>query len=546
MKVMKLITAASLLAAFAFGQSSAPEQVFVNGVIYTGAKSKRAQGLAIRGGKIVAVGSTADVTKLADASTKKIDLGGKFVMPGFNDAHLHLANGGFEKLNVNLIGTKSLEDMLARIEARAKTAGPTEWITGRGWDHTKWSKQVLPTRQDLDRVTGGRPATFTRVDGHILVANTAALKAGGVDKNAKVPEGGAIDFDEKQEPTGIVRETAMGLVWSKVPAPSKEQRRKAIELAFADAAEWGITSAQDNSGWEDYLIYEEMLKEGKLTLRITEWMPFDTPVEKLRQGRAHRDVKDPWLRTGMLKGFMDGSLGSGTAALLAPYTDNKSSSGLPRYSQEQLDKMVAERAAAGFQIGLHAIGDNGVEMALNSFEKAKRPDLRMRIEHVQVVAPSHFDRFKKLNVIASMQANHLLTDMNWAEKRIGAERAKLSYPWAKFYRSGVKLAFGTDYPVEPITPFRGLYAAVTRKNEEGTATYYADQKLAIDEAIAAYTSDAAYAEFSEKEKGTLENGKFADFVVLDRDITKVKPEEILGSKVLRTVVGGRTVYEASK
>jgi predicted amidohydrolase YtcJ len=541
----KLIFAVLALCAMSAAQSksAAPDQIFINGVVYIGtAKPSRAQAIAIRGERIIAVGTTAQISKLAGKETKVVDLGGKFVAPGFNDAHCHLSNGGFEKLNVNLIGTKSLEEMLSRVEARAKSAGQGEWVVGRGWDHTKWTKQVLPSRQDLDKVSHGHPAIFTRVDGHILVANSAALKAAGIEKGTKPVQGGAIDFDKKGEPTGIVRETAMSAVWRPVPNPSNEQRRKAVELAFADAAEHGITSTQDNSGWDDFLVYEQMQKEGKLTLRISEWLPFDNTVDQLKQMRAHHDAKDEWLHTGMLKGFMDGSLGSGTAALLAPYADNHESSGLPRYTQDQLDKMAVERADAGFQMGFHAIGDRGVDMALNAFEKANHPELRMRVEHVQVVAPQHFDRFKKLNVIASMQANHLLTDLNWAEKRLGPERAKLSYPWAQFLHGGVHLAFGTDYPVEPITPFRGIYSAVTRKNEEGTKTYYPEQKLTIDEAIAAYTSGAAYAEFAEKDKGTLEAGKLADFVVLDRDLTKIEPAEILKTKVVRTVVGGKTVY----
>jgi len=346
--------------------------------------------------------------------------------------------------------------------------------------------------------------------------------------------------------TRIIRETARGVITDKIPPLTKEKRRKAVELALADAAEHGVTSAQDNSDWEDFLVYEELEKEGKLTLRISEWLPFGASVDRLKALRAHHDAKDPMLHTTMLKGYMDGSLGSRTATLLAPYSDDPKNSGIPRYTQSQLDKMTAERVAAGFQIGFHAIGDRAAEMALNSFENSgivESKNMRMRIEHAQVTTPEQFVRFKKLGVIASMQPNHLLTDMNWAESRIGAERAKSSYGWKQFLDAGVHLAFGTDYPVEPITPFRGIYSAVTRKNEEGTKTYVGTP-LTIDQAIAAYTTGSAYAEFAEKWKGTLAPGMVADFVVLDRDITKVKPEEILKTKVLRTVVAGKTVYEA--
>ncbi|HWG50392.1 MAG TPA: amidohydrolase [Candidatus Acidoferrales bacterium] len=533
----------------------AADLIVLNGDIYTGssagssgAASHRAQALAVSHGKIIAVGSNADVQKLKGPDTRIFDAAGHFVMPGFNDAHVHLSSAGFEKLNVDLVGSKSLDEMKQRIAARVKTAAAGEWIKGEGWDHTLWAKQKTPTRQDIDSVTGDHPAIFTRVDGHIAVANTAALKAAGITGQTQAPQGGKIDLDEKGEPTGILRETAMGLVQSKVPPPSPAQRRKALELALQDAARSGITSAQDFSDWQDFLMYEQLEKEGKLTLRIAEWLPFDLPVEKLKQMRAHHPPSDPMLQTTMLKGFMDGSLGSRTAAMLAPYTDDPKNSGIPRYDQEKLNRMAVERAKAGFQLGFHAIGDRGTHMALEAFALAEKEspkrDFRFRIEHAQVAAPEDFQKFKELGVIASMQPNHLLTDMNWAEAHIGPERAKYSYAWKRFLDEGVPLAFGTDYPVEPITPFRGLYCAVTRKNEAGTKEYFPEQKLNIDQAIAAYTTGAAYAEFAEHEKGVLAPGMLADFVVLDRDITKVDPPEILKTKVLRTVVGGKTVYQA--
>jgi predicted amidohydrolase YtcJ len=533
----------------------AADLIVVNGDIYTGtsagssdAASHRAQALAVSHGKIIAAGSNADVEKLKGPNTRVIDLGGHFVMPGFNDAHVHLSSAGFEKLNVDLVGSKSLDEMKQRIADRVKAAAPGEWIKGEGWDHTLWAEQKTPTRQDIDSVTGDHPGIFTRVDGHIAVANTAALKAAGITAQTAAPQGGKIDHDEKSEPTGILRETAMGLVQSKIPPPSPAQRRKALELALKDAARSGITSAQDFSDWQDFLMYEQLEKEGKLTLRIAEWLPFDLPVEKLKQMRAHHPASDPMLHTTMLKGFMDGSLGSRTAAMLAPYSDDPKNSGIPRYDQEKLNRMAVERSKAGFQLGFHAIGDRGTHMALEAFALAEKEspkrDFRFRIEHAQVVAPEDFQEFKKLGVIASMQPNHLLTDMNWAEAHIGPERAKYSYAWKRFLDEGVPLAFGTDYPVEPITPFRGLYCAVTRKNEAGTKEYFPEQKLNIDQAIAAYTRGAAYAEFAEHGKGVLAPGMLADFVVLDRDITKVDPPEILKTKVMRTVVGGKTVYQA--
>jgi predicted amidohydrolase YtcJ len=567
MKILFLLFLGLTMTGIANSQSTtAAETIFINGDIYTGqditvttrngtlppfttkTPYRGIQALALSGGKIAAVGSNADIQKLKGPKTQVIDLGGHFVMPGFNDAHVHLGSGGFEKLNVNLVGSKSLEDMKQRIAARVKTAAPGEWIVGRGWDHTLWAEQKTPVREDIDSVTNGHPAIFNRVDGHIAIANSAALKTAGITAQTPDPHGGKIDRDEKGEPTGILRETAMSLVSEKIPPPSAAQRRKAAELALQDAARSGITSAQDNSDWEDFLTYEQMEKEGKLTLRIAEWLPFDAPVEQLVKMRQHHSAKDPMLHTTMLKGFMDGSLGSRTAAMLAPYTDDPKNSGIPRYEQDKLNSMAAERAKDGFQLGFHAIGDRGARMALDAFtyaiQKSNKKNLRFRIEHDQVIAPEDFKKFKDLGVIASVQPNHLLTDMNWAESHIGPERAKHSYPWKEFEENGIPLAFGTDYPVEPITPFRGLYAAVTRKNEAGTKEYYPEQKLTIDHAIAAYTSGAAYAEFEEDKKGSLTPGMLADFVVLDRDITKVAPAEILKTRVLRTVVGGKTVYEA--
>ena len=530
--------------------------IFWHGNIYTGVagKKSRVQAVAIRRGRIQAAGSDEEIKKFRSKNTRVIDLGGNFAMAGFNDAHAHLAEGGIEKLNVNLVGAKSLPDMLARIKEKARSATPGEWISGGGWDHTLWESQKLPSRADLDGVTGDHPAVFVRVDGHISVANSAALKAGGI---AETPGqfnvqadvmGGKVDRDEQGKPTGILREGARNAVEGKIPALSAARRRRALELATGNASAWGITSVQDNSSWDDFLVYEQMEKEGRLTLRITEWLPFNAPVELLKKNRAAHSAKDPLLHTGMLKGFMDGSLGSRTAALRQPYADDPGNQGLPQHQQDELNKMTAERVAEGFQIGFHAIGDAAADMALQAYAYAlaqnheSAGNQRFRIEHAQVIDPSQFQRFHDLGVIASMQPNHLLTDMNWAEARIGPERAATSYAWKRFLDSGVRLAFGTDYPVEPITPFRGIYAAITRQNESGGAVYHPEQKLTIEQAIDAYTRGSAYAEFAEKEKGTLAPGMLADLVVLDRDLTRVAAPDILRTRVLRTVVGGKTVY----
>jgi predicted amidohydrolase YtcJ len=540
------------------------DAIYVHANIYTGVPSEsgfssilRAEAIAVRGDRIQAVGKNEDILKLKGPQTQVIDLGGHFVMPGFNDAHLHLADAGMQRLSVDLVGVKTLDEFRARVRAKVETAKPGEWILGGGWDETTWPVPTLPSRWDLDEVSEGHPVFLDRVDGHLAVANTKALRLASITLASGDPEGGKIDHDANGQPTGILRDTAQHAVRMVIPAATHEQRRQGIEVALADLAEHGVTSAQDYSpDWENFQIYEDLEKEGKLTARISEWLPFNDPIEALQTKRASHPQSDLMLHTGMLKGFMDGSVGGHTAALLEPYADDPKNTGLPRYEGAKLNEMAKERVLAGFQLGFHAIGDKGVQMALEAFaeaEKAARErkvkaadggdDYRLRVEHAQVTTPAQVARFKELKVIASMQPSHVLTDMRWANERLGAKRAANCYMWAAFLNKGVKLAFGTDYPVEPVTPFRGLYAAVTRKSEDGKQEFFPEQKLTMDQAVAAYTTGSAFAEFEEKEKGRLAPGMLADFVVLDRDVTASSSEKVLATKVLRTVVGGKTVWE---
>lgn len=547
------------------------DTIYIHANIYTGVVDgssfhavQRAEAMSVCGDKLIAVGSESDVLALRGPETKVIDLHGQFVMPGFNDAHMHLTDAGFKKLTVDLTGTRSLREFQDRIRQRLKTAAPQEWITGSGWDETFWPGSQLPTRMDIDQVVADHPVFLVRIDGHVAVANTLALKLAHVTLASKNPNGGEIARDANGEPTGILRETAQSVVASLIPQPTPEKYREAIEAALQDIARSGVTSAQDFSGDDDessranFKILEQLEREGKLTVRISEWLPFIEPVESLKQMRAAHPQTDPMLHTGMLKAFMDGSLGSHTSAMMAPFSDDPNNSGLPQYEQSKLNEMAKERVVAGFQLGFHAIGDRAVEMALDAFAEAekaahdsgvKAPDgsdnFRLRVEHAQVTNPAQVERFRELNVIASMQPSHVLTDMHWAMSRLGPQRAAHSYAWAEFEDHGVRLAFGTDYPIEPVAPFRGMYVAVTRMSEDGKQEYFPDQKLTIQQAIAAYTTGSAYAEFAEKQKGTLAAGMLADFVVLDRDLTAIPPEKILGTRVLRTVVGGKTVYEGN-
>jgi len=563
--------------------------VYYNGNILTGkgldaegAVPERVTALGAVDGKIQAIGTDAKVFADCEA-VQKIDLHGAFVMPGFNDAHTHIAYAGQQHLTVDLDNTPSLVAMQKKIKAYAATLPDNAWITGGGWDHTKWATAKLPTRQDLDAVTGNHPAYLQRTDGHIAVVNTAALTAAGVTGKTVALKGSQIDLDANGQPTGIIREdAARALIEKVIPKPDAAMRRKALELSINDALAHGVTSLQDFSDWDDFLVLEQMEREGKLPIRISEWLTFNDPIDVLKEHRAHHDLNDPLLHTGMLKGFMDGSLGSRTAAMLAPYSDDPSNSGIPRYDQDNLNAMASERAEAGFQIGFHAIGDKANTMALDAFAAvnqaedrrhsletaacyAAHPEAhhiadgcgtlprppasqarRFRMEHAQVLAPDDFDRFRHLGIVASMQPSHLLTDMAWAPARLGPERTKYAYAWKSFLKRGVTLAFGTDYPVESINPFRGLYSAVTRMNEDGTQTFEPQQTVTLIQAVYAYTQASAFAEFEERKKGILAPGYLADFTVLDRDITTATPQELLHTKVLRTVVGGVTRFEAGK
>jgi hypothetical protein len=575
--------AALLLTTLAIAQKNPPTVIYIHGDILTGAHLRpndpsptpaRVTALAIADGRILAAGTDADILKTKTAQTKVIDLHGAFVMPGFNDAHTHIASAGQQKLSIDLDNTRSLAEMQQRIKTYANTAKANTWLQGGGWDHTIWPGKQLPTRADIDPVTAGHPAILFRTDGHIAVVNSAALAAANITADTPDPFGAKIDRDAAGNPTGIIREdAALNLILSKIPPLTLEQRRAALDVAIADAISHGVTSVQDFSDWEDFLALEELEHAGQLHLRISEWLAFNLPVAVLNQRRASHPTDDPLLHIGFLKGFMDGSLGSRTAALEEPYSDDPANSGIPRYDQAKLNQMASERAAAGFQLGFHAIGDRANDMALNAFATAEqvanpapRPanhgsdanvvstplqteptpaSLRFRIEHAQVLLPADFDRFASEGVIASMQPSHLLTDMNWAAARLGPERAKYSYAWKSFLDHNVTLAFGTDYPVESINPFRGLYSAITRQNEAGTMTYQPQEKITLNEALYAYTQASAFAEFREHEKGRLEPDYLADFIILDRDITKGLPQQLLHTKVLRTIVNGEAVYTSA-
>jgi predicted amidohydrolase YtcJ len=525
-------------------------RIYTNNPAYPWAKA-----LVVRDGQILFVGDDAIVLPREQRDDTRapflVDLHGAFVMPGFNDAHVHLGGAAIDLLNVPLSGLSSVQDLQDRVRAAAADRKPGDWIIGKGWDQTLWPEKRFPTRQQMDAAAPKNPVFLRHVSGHVAIANSLALQLAGITKSTPNPSGGEIERDASGEPTGMLKEgAAMQLVAEKISPPSPSLRRKGIELVLSDLARNGVTSVQDNSSWEDFLTYRELQKDGKLTARITEWLPFAAPVERLVEMRREGGTTDPWLRTGALKMVTDGALGTRTAAMLAPYSDAPGTSGILIREPETLRSLAIERDRAGFQLAFHAIGDRANRVALDVFEavaKANGPrDRRDRIEHAQVVALEDLPRFAKLKIIASMQPSHETSDMRWAEQRVGPERIKGAYAWATLSKSGARLAFGTDYDVEPISPFRGLYACVTRELPEGgpPGGWQPQEKISLADCIRAYTSGSAYAEFAEGKKGELKAGEFADFIVLSGDLVKLPPSEYTKLRVLRTVVGGRTVYQA--
>ena len=541
------------IAAGLCAQTLPADLVLRGGNVYTGdTRLPRVEAVAIAEEKIAVIGTSEEVRQWIGPHTRVIDLECRFVMPGFNDAHTHLGGAARGILSVDVEATRSMADFQRRIRNRIGDFKAGEWITGQGWDHSLWRENRVPTRADLDEVSRRHPMFFTRVDGHSAVANSPALEKAGITRRTPDPEGGEIVRDALGEPTGLLKEKATGLVSRLIPDLTPDQRKRGLALTLAEAARRGVTSVQDNSRWEDFLILRELRREGKLTVRVTEWLPFTAPLDRLEWMRKTGGTKDSWLKTGALKGVTDGSGGSLSAAMLEPFANALDNRGMLLFDPEELKEMVIERDAAGFQIALHAIGDRANRAALDAFEAALRAngreDARHRIEHAQFVHADDRSRFRELGVIASMQPSHILADLRWAPTILGPEREHEAYPWKSMQDAGARLAFGTDYPVEPINPLRGLYASVTREFIDGgpRGGWLPEEKIGIKDTIGAYTVGAAYAEFEEHRKGTLMPGMLADLVVLSRDITRVPPREILTTEILLTVVGGKIVYEKTQ
>ncbi len=557
---MRPIASASLLALLAActpappAASPAPEMpadlTVVGARVWTGDPARpEAQAVAVRGERIVAVGTDAEVRRLVGPGTRVIDARGGMVAPGFIDSHVHFVTGGFRLASVQLRDARTPAEFAARIRDFARTVPAGTWITGGDWDHEQWGG-ALPERAWIDSVTPDHPVWVNRLDGHMSLANSAALRAAGVTRaTAEVP-GGTVVRDARGEPAGVLKDNAMALVDRVVPEPSAAMSDRALDAAMRHVAAQGVTSVHNMGTWADLATFRRAHAAGRLRTRVYAVVPLDA-WEQLRDTVAARGRGDPWLRVGGLKGFVDGSLGSHTAAFHAPFSDAPADSGLLVNDPGGLYRWTSGADRAGLQVMVHAIGDRANGLQLDVFERVAREngprDRRFRVEHAQHVAPADVRRFGALGVIPSMQPYHAIDDGRWAEKTIGPERIRTTYAFRSLLDAGARLAFGSDWFVAPPTPLEGIYAAVTRRtlDDRNPGGWVPEQKVTVEEALRAYTATAAYASFEEGEKGTIAPGRLADLVLIDRDLRAIPPETIRDARILATVVGGRVVYQAA-
>ena len=540
-----------------FGQSKpTADLLIVNAQVWTGDKSHpTAQAVAVLGDRIVAVGSNSQIEAWRGLKSGLLDAEGKLLLPGFNDAHVHFVSGGLQLDNVQLNDAITAQEFARRIGEQARKTSKGEWILGGDWDETKWTPAQVPTKELIDPVTPNIPVFVNRYDGHMALANSAALRLAGVTAKTPDPPGGTIVRDAQGNPTGAFKDAAMDLLYRVIPPLSREQLRLAVQRALGHAASLGVTSVQDmNPEYADIAMYSEFLRDGELTARIYA-APLITQVDdqaKLGIGRA---FGGPYLRIGALKAYADGSLGSATAYFVEPFTDQSGNRGLLSDEMQPLSLMrdrIMKADAAGLQLCTHAIGDQAISMILDLYDEVSRShgdaDRRFRIEHAQHMAAKDFDRFARLNVIASVQPYHAIDDGRWAEKRIGHDRARRTYAFRTFLDHGVRLALGTDWNVAPLNPMLTIYAAVTRATLDGKNPngWFPEQKLTVEEAVEAYTMGSAYAEFQEREKGSIKPGKLADMVLLSDDIFSIDPIKIRGVKIVKTFVGGKIIWESSQ
>jgi len=534
----------------------AADLVILNANVWTGDDAQpKAQAVAVLGARIVAIGSSAEVSLWRGADTKILDANGKLLLPGFNDAHVHFISGGEQLDSVQLKDVTRTDEFIRRIAEQAKRIPKGEWILGGDWDETKWNPPNLPTKEMIDPVTPDNPVLLSRYDGHSVLANSLALRLAGITAQTPDPPGGTIVRDAQGNPTGDLKDAALDEAYKVVPPPSHDQLTRAAKRALEHAASLGVTSVQTmNPEYADVAVFSELLEQGELTTRIYA-APLITQVEDQAKIGIRHAFGGPYLRIGAVKAFADGSLGSRTAYFFDPFSDEPDNHGLLSSEMQPLSLMrdrMMKADAAGLQICTHAIGDQAISLVLDLYTdvvKAHRgAERRFRIEHAQHMAEKDFARFAQLDVIASVQPYQAIDDGRWAEARIGHDRASRTYAFRTFLNHGVHLAFGTDWEVAPLNPLLGVYAAVTRatldgKNPQG---WFPEQKLTVEEAVHAYTMGSAYAEFQEKEKGSISVGKLADMVLLSDDIFSIDPVKIREVKVLKTIVGGKVIWDPTR
>lgn len=555
LKTLLFLIITILIAHIAMGA----DMVIVNGKVYTDDSPNHfLEAVAIKGNRIEAIGSSKDINNLITPSTTVIDAKKRLVLPGFNDAHLHFLAGGTSLTELDLVDCRSIDKIQSRLETIVKQREAGEWIVGRGWDHTLFNSGRWPTKEMLDAVSPDNPVFLKRIDGHVGWANSLALSRAQIGASTPNPRGGEIVHEAgSAEPSGILKESAMNLVNQILPGMSKLEMKRALNMALAHAAQLGVTSIQDNSDEAVFELFRELYDSDNLTVRVSEWLDFElakSPAMLNKKIKSLEKFTQPnFIRIGLLKGFVDGTLGSRTAYFFKPYNDDQTTVGIPQYTEAELQALVAAADSLGLQIGLHCIGAKANWMALNAYKAAqyknKSHGLRHRIEHAQVVRLKDMNNFADYDIIASMQPTHCTSDLRWAERRIGHERCKGAYAWRRILDSGGKIAFGTDWPVEPLDPMRGIYSAVTRKNIESglpETGWFPDQRLSVKEAIDCYTKGSAFGEFQEGEKGSISPGKLADMIILSNNIFTIKPEEILNTKIDMTIFNGAIIYNRAK
>jgi len=523
--------------------------ILKNGTFYTGNPLKpTVEMVAIRGNRILAVGKSDETDRYRVPATTVIDLKGSFGCAGFNDSHAHLLSGGRSLDELDLSGCTTTLDIQKRILERINRQPWGSWVIGRGWDQNRFPDGEWPTKKILDDITQDFPMVMTRICGHAVLVNGKVLEIAGITSKTPDPPAGEIGHDPATgEPNGILKEAAIDLVSQYLPSPSAESINRSVERAVEAVRQFGLTTVQDYSDAEALDAYRRLVREDRLTCRLTLWFPLEGDL--VRYKKLQNEFNGPLVRFGLLKGFLDGTMGSRTAAFFAPYSDDSTTQGILALTPEKLDEAVLLADKDGFQVALHAIGDRAIRMGLDAYGLAQKingpRESRHRLEHVQAVSREDIPRFKALGVIASMQPSHCIFDMPWAEARLGRERCRTAYAWKSLSESGARLAFGSDWPVAPLNPLVGIYAAVSRCDTTGSPAggWNPQERLSITEAVDAYTLGSACAELMEHEKGSIEQGKLADLVVLDRNLLRAAPAEILRTRVLYTIVGGKVVYE---